>query len=109
MGFAARFVRRSPHDRDDVSVQSLRRVRRRRSALLCGALSARLAIAGAARGTLVEIYDVDWWRNPRAGPWICSALFSEGQRELAHEQAQRVAGKALSFAPLIRSVERMLG
>ncbi len=38
--------------------------------------------------TLVERYDVDWWRNPRAGPWICSALFGEGQRELAHEQAR---------------------
>jgi hypothetical protein len=59
--------------------------------------------------TLVERYDADWWRNPRAGPWICSALFGEGQRELAHEQAQRVAGRALSFAPLLRSVEAMLG
>ena len=59
--------------------------------------------------TLIERYDMDWWRNPRAGPWICSALFGEGQRELAHEQAERVAGKPLSFAPLVRSVERMLG
>jgi hypothetical protein len=59
--------------------------------------------------TLVERYNEDWWRNPRAGPWICSALFGEGQRELAHEQAQRVSGKALSFAPLVRAVERMLG
>jgi hypothetical protein len=58
--------------------------------------------------TLVERYDVDWWRNPRAGPWICSALFGEGQRELAHEQADRVAGRELSFGPLLRSVERML-
>jgi hypothetical protein len=58
--------------------------------------------------TLVERYDVDWWRNPRAGPWIASALFGEGQRELAHEQAERVAGKHLSFAPLVRAVERML-
>jgi hypothetical protein len=59
--------------------------------------------------TLAERYDVDWWRNPRAGPWICSALFGEGQRELAHEQAERVAGKPLSFGPLVRAVERMLG
>jgi hypothetical protein len=59
--------------------------------------------------TLVERYDEDWWRNPRTGPWICSALFGEGQRELAHEQAQRVAGKSLSFAPLVRAIERMLG
>ncbi|MEP6495697.1 MAG: hypothetical protein ABJF01_23640 [bacterium] len=59
--------------------------------------------------TLVERYDGDWWRNPRAGPWVCAALFGEGQREMAHEQAQRVAGKKLSFAPLVRAVERMLG
>ena len=58
--------------------------------------------------TLVEKFDADWWRNPRAGPWICSALFGQGQRELADEQAQRVAGKSLSFAPLIRAVTRML-
>jgi hypothetical protein len=58
--------------------------------------------------TLVERYDVDWWRNPRAGPWIEAALFGEGQRELAQEQAERVAGKPLSFAPLVRAVERML-
>jgi hypothetical protein len=59
--------------------------------------------------TLVERYNEDWWRNPRSGPWICSALFGEGQRELAHEQASRVAGKELGFGPLIRAVERKLG
>jgi hypothetical protein len=59
--------------------------------------------------TLVERYDADWWRNPRAGPWVCGALFGEGQRELAHEQAQRVSGKSLGFGPLVRAVERMLG
>lgn len=58
--------------------------------------------------TLVERFDADWWRNPRAGPWICSALFGEGQRELATEQAQRVSGKTLSFAPLVRAVTRLL-
>ena len=59
--------------------------------------------------TLVERFNADWWRNPRAGPWIAEQLFGEAQRELAHEQAQRVTGKALGFAPLVRSVERMLG
>ena len=59
--------------------------------------------------TLVERYDADWWRNPRAGPWIVQSLFSEAQRELAQEQAERVAGKTLGFAPLVRSIERMLG
>ncbi len=59
--------------------------------------------------TLVERYDADWWRNPRSGPWVCGALFGEGQRELAHEQAERVSGKGLGFGPLVRAVERMLG
>lgn len=58
--------------------------------------------------TLVERYNEDWWRNPRAGPWMCSALFGEGQRELADEQAQRVAGKPLSFGPITRAIERLL-
>ena len=58
--------------------------------------------------TLVERYDADWWRNPRAGPWIAQALFGEAQRELAHEQAERVAKRPMGFAPLIRGIERML-
>jgi len=36
------------------------------------------------------------------------SLFGEAQHELAHEQALRVTGKTLSFAPLISSIERML-
>ena len=59
--------------------------------------------------TLTERYDEDWLRNPRAGPWVVQALFGEGQRELAHEQAARVADQALSFAPLVRAIERKLG
>ncbi|MEP6732054.1 MAG: hypothetical protein ABJE10_15515 [bacterium] len=59
--------------------------------------------------TLVETFNADWWRNPKAGPWMVESLFEEGQRELAQEQAARVTGKTLSFAPLIRSIERMLG
>ena len=58
--------------------------------------------------TLVERYDADWWRNPRAGPWMVGELFAHGQREMAEEQAKRVAGKALAFAPLERAIERML-
>ena len=59
--------------------------------------------------TLVERFDADWWRNPRTGPFVMQSLFGEAQRELAQEQATRVSGKTLSFAPLVRSIERMLG
>ena len=58
--------------------------------------------------TLVERFNPDWWRNPGAGPWITAELFRQGQRELAEEQARRVAGRSLSFAPLVRSIEKML-
>lgn len=58
--------------------------------------------------SLRERLDEDWWRNPNAGPWIVEELFAHGQRELAHEQAARVAGKGLSFAPVIAGIERML-
>lgn len=59
--------------------------------------------------TLTKRYDDDWWRNPRAGPWMVQSLFSEGQRELAHEQAQRISGRELSFQPLVREIEQLLG
>lgn len=59
--------------------------------------------------TLTERFNEDWWRNPKAGPWIVGELFAHGQRELAHEQAARVRGKTLGFAPLVRAIERMLG
>jgi hypothetical protein len=58
--------------------------------------------------TLTDRFNPDWWRNPAAGPWITGELFSHGQRELAEEQAARVAGRGLSFAPLVRAIERML-
>ena len=58
--------------------------------------------------TLVERFNADWWRNPNCGPWMVESLFGEAQRELAHEQALRVSGKTLSFAPLIRGIENML-
>jgi len=59
--------------------------------------------------TLTERFDEDWWRNPRAGPWLVEQLFAEGQRELGDELAKRVSGQALSFAPLVRAIEGALG
>jgi len=59
---------------------------------------------------LVNRFDADWYRNPAAGPWMIQELWSEGQRETAEEIATRVArtGEALSFAPLIRNIEKLL-
>lgn len=57
---------------------------------------------------LAERFDEDWYRNPRAGPWMVEHLFGPGQRETADEMARRVTGQALSFAPLVRAIERGL-
>jgi hypothetical protein len=59
--------------------------------------------------TLTERFNEDWWRNPRTGPWMVQSLFGEAQRELADELAKRISGRELSFAPLIREIERLLG
>jgi hypothetical protein len=60
--------------------------------------------------SLVSRFDFDWFRNPAAGPWLTHELFAEGQRETVEEVAARVSptGESLSFAPLIRSIERLL-
>jgi hypothetical protein len=58
---------------------------------------------------LVERFDEDWYRNPNAGPWIVGELFAEGQRELANEVAQRVAGRGLGFDAVRRALERLAG
>lgn len=57
---------------------------------------------------LRDRFDDDWFRNPRAGPWIVTELFAEGQRELADELAQRVAARPLTFDPLVRATEALV-
>jgi hypothetical protein len=62
-------------------------------------------LQAALRYVLVSQFDDDWYRNPRAGPWMVRELFGEAQRELASELAQRVGAPALSFDPVIKAIE----
>ncbi len=61
--------------------------------------------------SLVNRFDIDWYRNPSAGPWMLTELWAEGQRETAEEIASRVGtkGENLSFAPLVRNIRKLLG
>jgi hypothetical protein len=60
--------------------------------------------------SLVSRFDLDWYRNPAAGPWMVNELWAEGQRETAEELAKRVGSTGnLSFGPLLRNVEKLLG
>jgi hypothetical protein len=66
-------------------------------------------VQAALRDVLVAGFDEDWYRNPRAGPWMIRELFGEGQRELGGELAERVGAPKLSFDPVIRAIEAGLG
>lgn len=57
---------------------------------------------------LTSRFDVDWFRNPSAGPWMARELFAQGQRENAEEIAARAGANKLSFDPLIRKIEGLL-
>lgn len=57
---------------------------------------------------LIRRFDADWFRNPSAGPWMVSELFSRGQRDTAAEVAAKTGGNGLSFDPLVRKIEKML-
>ncbi|HEX9084244.1 MAG TPA: M3 family metallopeptidase, partial [Gemmatimonadaceae bacterium] len=57
---------------------------------------------------LTTRFDVDWFRNPSAGPWIANELFAQGQRESAEEIATRAGAGMLSFQPLVRKIESLL-
>ena len=57
---------------------------------------------------LTARFDVDWFRNPGAGPWMVRELFAQGQRENADEIAARAGADSLTFTPLIRKIESLL-
>jgi hypothetical protein len=57
---------------------------------------------------LTARFDVDWFRNPSAGPWMADELFSQGQRESSEEIAARAGAGTLSFQPLVRRIEALL-
>ena len=57
---------------------------------------------------LTSRFDIDWWRNPSAGPWMVRELFAQGQRESGEEVAARAGADKLSFDPLIRKIEALL-
>ncbi|MGD0484351.1 MAG: hypothetical protein ABSB58_06825 [Gemmatimonadales bacterium] len=53
---------------------------------------------------LTERFDEDWFRNPRAGPFV-AALMARGQRDDAAALAAEVLGRPLDFGSLAASCE----
>ena len=57
---------------------------------------------------LTARFDEDWYRNPRAGPYL-QAYMSRGQATAADRLAEVATGRRLSFEPLVTRLERLLG
>ena len=73
---------------------------------------------------LTARFDIDWFRNPSAGPWMTGELFSSGQKHTAEEVAfglfssgqmqiaeagaSGAGADSLSFQPLMRKIEALL-
>jgi hypothetical protein len=59
------------------------------------------------RAHLTERFDVDWYRNPRAGPAVLD-LLAQGQKDDAATLAREALGRPLGFAPLVAACEAAL-
>ena len=57
---------------------------------------------------LMEKYDEEWWRTREAGDLILK-LWKEGGRITSKEILKRVGFEELSFTPLLRSFQVVLG
>ena len=65
--------------------------------------------AAAVLGSeLVERFDVDWYRNPRTGPWLVQSVLEPARGEPAAEVLKGATGRDLSFGPCIRRLEQAL-
>jgi hypothetical protein len=64
-------------------------------------------LEAALAHTLVERYDAEWYRNPRAGAFVLH-LMARGQAEPADQLARDAAGAELRFDPIIERLTDLL-
>lgn len=68
-------------------------------------------LAASLSQTLRERFDEDWWRNPRAGPWLVTDLWAAGGSLDAESVAQRARGgerQPLDWSRAARTLESAL-
>jgi hypothetical protein len=58
--------------------------------------------------SLVERFDVDWYRNPRSGPWLVQGVFAPACGEVAAEMVKGATAREPSLRPYIDHLERLL-
>ena len=64
--------------------------------------------ASVLADSLIEHFDVDWYRNPRSGPWLVHGVFAPACGEVAAEVVKGATGRELSLAPYLARLERLL-
>ncbi len=57
-------------------------------------------LSGLLHRTLRELFDSDWYRNPRSGPFL-RGLFERGQRETPRELAELLGAREPGFGALL--------
>ena len=64
--------------------------------------------ASVLSDTLVERFDVDWYRNPRTGPWLVQNVLAPACGETATDVAKAATGHEPSLGPYLARLERLL-
>jgi hypothetical protein len=64
-------------------------------------------LEAALARALIERFDIDWFRNPRAGVFV-RELMRRGQADPADTVAAEIGVKALSFAPAVARLTPLL-
>ena len=64
--------------------------------------------ASVLRDDLTERFDVDWYRNPRTGPWLVHRVLGPACGELAPEVVKGATERELTLSPILAHLERLL-
>jgi hypothetical protein len=64
-------------------------------------------LEAAVATALVQRYDEDWYRNPRAGGFL-QHIMSRGQADPADRLVEEITGAPLSFSPLVERLQAAL-
>ena len=60
------------------------------------------------RASIIERFDVDWYRNPRTGPWLVHHVLSPACGEIAADVTRGAVDRDPSLSPCVVGLERLL-
>ena len=60
------------------------------------------------RASIIERFDIDWYRNPQTGPWLVHHVLSPACGEIAADVTKGAVGRDPSLSPCVVGLERLL-